>query len=148
MKLIKTKNKKLNSAKYNYGLGFLKVILAFDIIRSHNFNYNSTKNKILLYIFNRNRKIHVPAFCIMSFYFMHYKLLSSNIKLFLQRIERLLIPYILWPIITFILNNYILNKFIVLDKYSLNQLKEQLLFGNSYLWFQLDLIILTCIFFL
>ena len=105
----------LRTKKYNYGLGILKTILAFSIIRTHNFNYKSTKNKILLYIL-RDRRIHVPSFFIMSFYFIHKDLIILNIKIFLKRMEKLLIPYCIWPIIIFILNNYLLNKFINLQK--------------------------------
>ena len=150
MELKKSFYKNIMPKKYNYGLGLLKLILAFGVVRSHNFNYNSTKNKILLYLF-RKRRTHVPSFFIMSFYFSHNDLLSSNIKIFLKRIERLLIPYILWPLIIYLLNNYILNNFIALEKYSANDLKRQLLIGNGVMrifWFQWNLIILTILFFM
>jgi len=148
MNLNKSKDTILTSKQYNYGLGLLKVILAFCVIRTHNFNYNTIKNKILLYIL-LYRRIHVPSFFIMSFYFSHRDLTSSNVKLFLKRIERLLIPYLIWPIILFILNNYILNKFIILKKYSFNRLKNQFLIGTGVVdifWFQWNLIVLTIIF--
>ena len=86
----------------------------------------------------------------MSFYFMYKDLLSSNIKAYLKRLERLLIPYIVWPIIVFILNNYILCKFIVVQKFSFNDLKYQFIIGRGVLgilWFQWNLIMLTSIFF-
>ena len=150
MKIKKKIYENIISKQFNYGLGLLKLILSFTVVRSHNFNYNSTKNKILLYLF-RKRRTHVPSFFIMSFYFIHKDLLSSNIKIYLKRIERLLIPYILWPIIIYILNNYILNNYIVLNKYSINNLKNQLLIGNgimSIFWFQWNLFILTTLFFI
>ena len=150
MKFTKKTYQNLILKKYNYGLGLLKVILAFCVVRSHNFNYNSTKNKILLYLFKK-RKTHVPSFFIISFYFIHKELVLSNIKTYLKRMERLLIPYILWPIIIYILNNYILNNYIVVKKYSFNDLKNQFLNGNGIIgvfWFQWCLIILTTIFFI
>ena len=150
MKLKKGRYKKLTTTKkYNYGLGLLKAILAFYVVRTHNFNYNSIKNKILSYLL-RERKSHVPSFFIMSFYFMRKDFLSSNIKKYLNRIERLLIPYILWPIIFFILNNYILNNFIAVGKYSFNDLKYQFLIGqgiNGVFYFHWNLIVVTTIFF-
>ena len=149
MKLKRRKNKNIIIKKYNYGLGILKAILAFYVVRTHCFNYSTLKNKILRYLI-RERKSHVPSFFIMSFYFMHKDLLSSNIKIYLKRIERLLIPYILWPIIILLLNNYILYKYIKLQKYPLNILKSQYLicFGIMRIfWFHWTLIILTTIFF-
>ena len=56
MKLKKRSNKKLISKKYNYGLGLLKVILAFCVIRTHNLNYSTIKNKKLFRL--RRGKIH------------------------------------------------------------------------------------------
>ena len=142
--------KNLKQKKFNYGLGFLKVISAFQVIRSHNFNYNSVKNKILLFLLKR-RGIYVPSFFIMSFYFMHNDLISSNIKIYQKRIERLLIPYLFWPIIIYLINNYILNRFIKIGKYSLNDLKIQIIIGEGIIspfWFQWNLIIFTTIFFI
>ena len=149
MKSNRKGKKNVISKKYNYGLGLLKVISAFAIVRTHNFNFNSIKNKILSYLL-RERFSHVPSFFIMSFYFMHNDLLTSNIKNYLNRIERLLIPYLLWPIIFLILNKLILNKFIMVKIYSLNDLRNQFLFAygiTGILWFQWNLIILTTIFF-
>lgn len=139
----------LISKKFNYGLGILKLLLAFDVIRSHNFNIKSTKNKILLYLL-KSKKIHVPCFFILSFNFVHNELISSNIKIYLKRIERLLIPYLLWPIILFLLNNYLKIIFHT-QSYSLKQLKNQLLWGYGFLpqfWFQWNLIFLTTFFFI
>jgi fucose 4-O-acetylase-like acetyltransferase len=137
--------------RYNFGLGILKVFLAFDVIRSHNFNCMSTNNKIILF-FLKSKRIHVPSFFMMSFYFMHKELISSNIKIYLKRIERLLSPYLLWPIIIFVLNNYFLYiLFNIKIKTSFKDLKIQLLFGSKFIsqfWFQWDLIIFTSIFFI
>ena len=149
MKLRKKKNKNAIPKKYNYGLGLFKTISAFGVVRAHSFNYNSTKNKIILYIL-RKRGFHVNSFFIMSFYFMYKDLLSSNINIFIKRIERLLIPYIIWPFFFFILNNYILKILFPIKKYSFNDLRKQYLTGNctlNVLWFQWNLIVLTTIFF-
>ena len=60
---------KNQKTKVNYGLAMLKVISAFLILTFHNFNPNTTKNQTIIYI-TINRKLHVPSFYIMSFYFM------------------------------------------------------------------------------
>ena len=152
MEYIKIK-KKTNFAlrkKYNYGLGFLKVYLSLTVIISHCCKRETTKNKFIFLIFVKSRKIHVPAFFILSFYFMHDHFISLKIKTLLKRIERLIIPYFGWPIIIYALNNGIFNKLINnIKKYPIKELKNQILWGNRFipqLWFQLDLIMITIIF--
>lgn len=133
---------------FNYGFALLKTYLAFLIEMGHNFNINSSKNKIILKIAN-HRIPHVSSFFIISFYFTYTNLLSSKLKIFLKRLERLLIPYFIWPIIIWIIN-HIFN----IETYSkftntFESLKLQLLYGHIYMtqfWFLWDLIIVTIIF--
>lgn len=135
---------------FNFGIAFLKVFLAFDVIRSHNFNIESTKNKLLRYCL-RNRRIHVPTFFIISFFFMHKEFISLNINKYIKRLERLIIPYLIWPIIIWILNNIFNFLFNTNFPSSLANLKNQIFWGNDYimqLWFQWDLIIITILFFI
>lgn len=147
---------KLNLSKpqipntFNFGIALLKVFMAFDVIRSHNFNKKSTENK-LLRICLRNRRIHVPSFFIISFYFMHKEFISLNINKYIKRIERLIIPYLIWPIIIWILNNLFNFLFNSSFPSSLTSLKYQIFWGNNYMvqfWFQWDLIIITILFFI
>lgn len=151
MKHKKLKFQNIKGRNYNFGFGFLKMILSLDVIRSHCFNPNSTNNKYLIY-FLEKRRIHVPSFVILSFYFIHKKLISIKSNFLFERLERLLIPYILWPIIIYNLNNFIIRKFFKLNIiYSLENLKKQLLWGNEFiiqLWFQWDLIFITILFFI
>lgn len=135
---------------FDYGIAFLKVFLAFQVICSHNFNIESTENVYLRY-FLRNRKIHVPSFFIISFYFMHKEFMALNINKYIKRIERLIIPYLIWPIIIWILNN--IFNFLLDTNFSssLTCLIYQILWGSTFivqLWFQWDLIIITILFFL
>jgi fucose 4-O-acetylase-like acetyltransferase len=135
---------------FDFGIAFLKVFLAFDVVRSHSFNAKSTKNKYLLF-FLRNRRFHVPSFFIISFYFMHKEFISFNINRYIKRIERLIIPYLIWPFIIWSFNN-ILN-YLLKTNYSssLKNLIYQLLWGNNFikqLWFQWDLIIITILYFI
>ena len=145
--LIKNKTDK----KYNFGLGFLKMILALDVICSHFYDKKHAK-KIFINYFAYKNKVHVPSFVIMSFYFVQKTLISLNFKLFGQRIIRLMIPYLGWPLIIFPLNNLILAKILKLNKtYSFQDLKMQLLWGNTYMiqyWFQEVLIFTTILFFI
>ena len=77
---------------------------------------------------------------------MHDHFISLKIKIFLKRLERLIIPYLGWPIIIYALNNGIFNRLIKnIGKYPIKELKNQLLWGNRFIiqfWFQWDLIIL------
>ena len=135
---------------FDFGIAFLKVFLAFDVVRSHSFKAKSTKNKYLLF-FLRNRRFHVPSFFIISFYFMHKEFISFNINRYIKRIERLIIPYLIWPFIIWSFNN-ILN-YLLKTNYSssLKNLIYQLLWGNNFikqLWFQWDLIIITILYFI
>ena len=150
----KMKIKKEKGNIYNFGLGFLKMFMALDVICVHCLNYKScvfSKNIIERLYCKSKRKVHVPSFMIMSFYFMQNSLISLKFKVLFQRIIRLGIPYFGWPIIVYAFNNYFISKlFKVYEKYSLNQLKIQLLWGNLYMiqyWFQWDLIVITVLFF-
>ena len=142
---------KIKRKKYNYGLGVLKVILSFTVILTHCLKIETAKNKYILFISERSQTIHVPAFFTLSFYFMHDHFISLKIKTFLRRLERLIIPYLGWPIIIYALNNGIFNSLIKnIRKYPIKELKNQILWGNRFipqLWFQLDLIMITIIFY-
>lgn len=135
--------------KYNMGLGLLKVILALDVIISHNFNRNSTNNKILL-LYLKRRRVHVPSFFIMSFYFTHKDLVCLNINKIKKRFERLIIPYVFWTLIIWLLNNLIKLIFKGIEiPCSIKDLKNQLLWGNIFIiqfWFLWDIIIINLIF--
>ena len=143
LKVIKP-NKKI----HDYGLGILKTFLAVLVIAAHQFSRNTTKNEIILKIYD-NRNIHVPSFFIMSFYFTCHNLLSQNPKKILSRFVRLLIPYIGWPIIIKQTNRIYNQKYKTKFPDSIEILKSQLFWGHEYLsqfWFQWDLIVTTLLF--
>ena len=135
----------------NYGLEILRTILSFYVVKLHCFHDSTIRNKILYYIIIKNRNIHVPSFFIMSFYFNYNCLKSRNPKRNYDRFKRLLIPYILWPIIAFIFN-IIFRKYMSIDlKFTFKQLIIQIIIGRGIintLWFQFDLIFFTYLFLL
>ena len=92
-------SKKINPI--NYGLLLLKFILSFIVLTSHNFERKTTKNRFIINL-TKERKLHVPSFFIISFYFMSKHLYSFKIKILLIRLIRLLIPYLGWPIIIWV----------------------------------------------
>ena len=131
--------------KYNAFLAILRVYLSFIVINSH---YLRTPpilmNKYIKRIIRNN--LHVPIFFLMSFYFSHKLFLSKNIEKIKKRFERLLIPYLIWPIIILILNNFLYYTFKLNFKISFNDLKIQLMTGHCFmtvLWFHYNLIFAT-----
>ena len=134
----------IKKKNYNINLALLRVYLSFIVVNSHCLKRGNILNKyILKLLVNR---IHVPIFFIISFYFNHNLLISKNIKKIKQRFERILIPYLIWPIIIWIINNLISFFQKREMKNSLNDLKLQLLTGHIFmevLWFQYNLIFIT-----
>ena len=150
-KYIRLKTRKKDEPKklkvFNFGLAILKSIQAFLVVSAHNFKSGS-KNKIVLFI-TKERLLHVPIFFILSFYFMHNNLLSLEPKIILNRLMRLFIPYIGWPIIIWIINHYWNKKYNSHFAITFEQLKLQLLWGHYFImsyWFLLNLIAITILF--
>ena len=134
--------------KINYGFEILRMLMEFWIILNHLYK---PKKKIIQKIIIEH-KFHVPTFIIMSFYFLYNNLSKRKIKKIKDRLERLFIPYILYPILSYIINNffYIFFKFKNL-KTSLYQLILQLIVGRELckvLWFHFNLILITIFFYL
>ena len=141
------KNIKINK-KVNLGLEILRMLMSFWVIMTHYYQpkYKVVFNMIILHAF------HVPTFFIMSFYFLFPNLSKRNLDKIKNRLERLIIPYIIYPVLYCIINNllYILNK----DKIKIIKFKYllmQLLIGRRFfnvLWFHFNLILLTISFYI
>ena len=139
----------LNSKKtknINLGIQILRMLMSFWVVLNHCYK---TKNKILINIIFKH-KFHIPCFIITSFYFLKANLSNRNIEKIYYRLERLLIPYIIYPIIYWIFNN-LLYKLFNFNKLSFVQLLTQLLIGRPFfgvIWFQFNLILLTITFYI
>ena len=129
--------------KINYNLELLRLILSFWIVMNHCYRYTQFFNK---------GKFHVPTFMIMSFYFYYNILKTKEIFKIKNRFRRILIPYIIWPIISLLINNILLKLFsfsLYYKKILLNDLIIQIIFGVKYhniFYFQFNLIFLTILF--
>ena len=131
--------------KRNIGLATLRIYLSFTVVTSHLFlpdakirNYN-----IIKIIKNNN---HVPNFYIMSFYLCYNLFKLKNIRKIKIRFQRLLIPYFVWPIIIWLLNNFLSFLSIKLNKISFTDLILQFLTGYIFmkvLWFHYNLIFIN-----
>ena len=130
----------------NIGLALLKIYLSFVVVNIHCFDISNGPHILKNFLING---LHVPTFFIISFYFFSRTLLSRNLDKFKQRFQRLLIPYIIWPIIIFIFNNLLYIIFKINLSNSFYDLESQLLTGHSFippLWFQWCLIFQTFLF--
>ena len=136
------KNDRNTNKKINYSYELLRLLLCFWVVIHHCFR------KANLF----KGKFHVPTFMIMSFYFYYNTLKIKNIKKIKQRYQRILIPYIIWPIFIFIFNNILfkLSGFSLYGKKLLiKDLVLQLIFGSNYhyiFYYQFNLIFITILF--
>lgn len=133
----------------NLGILILRAILCFWVVSFHNMNRKKVLIRKIL-----QKHFHVPTFFIISFYYLLKNYNGRNIKKINQRFERLLIPYIIYPIIIWVFNN-LLFLFTKNNRFnrilSLNDFIFQLIFGRKFMgvfWFQFMLIFLTIFFFI
>ncbi len=127
------------------GIELLRMILCFWVV-SYHYLRASKINYLLLYITKHNF-FHVPCFAFISFFFSYNIFFDRNILKFKKRLERLLIPYIIWPVIFLIINN-ILNRSNSIHFY---ELLLQLLLGRQFLiphWYLFSIIFLSILLFI
>ena len=126
--------------EYNVGIGIIRVILSFMVVFDHIYNQKKKYIRVLYF--------HIPTFFVISFYFNYNTFISFNIEKIKIRFERLLIPYFLWSLISwiiYIIYFYIFKKNV---RHSFIDFIIHLLNGrlfNLVLWFQNNLIFITII---
>ena len=98
------------------------------------------------------KAFHVPTFIFLSFYFYYRILYNKAITKIIERFKRLLIPYIIYPIIILIVNDFLIPIF-SLDKLQIKLALKifyiQILIGggnHKIFWFQFNLIFLSLFF--
>ena len=145
-------NKKTNNtAKRIIGIEILRMFLCFRIVVLH---YYTSNNKFLLKL--KEHQFQVPCFFLISFYFLYKIILRKDYQKLKLRLERLLVPYIIYPIFVWIINNLIFlitkfnrfNRLLTLNELKLNLIVGKGIFGIGILWFHFNLIILTLLFFI
>ena len=146
-------NKSEGRQKINLeGIQILRMLLSLWIVFIHCCNIRNNILRILVL----DKELHVPIFLIISFYFFYDKLYFRSINKFKLRIERLLIPYLVYPIINIILNhvfflNIHCNFYLPYRKLTFFDLIKQLILGmgiHNIFWFQFFLIFLSVFFFI
>ena len=130
-----------NEKKKNLGIQILRTILSFWVLLFHGLSYRYTKNKFFFKI--KFKLYHVPCFTFISFFNWHLFRKNNYIKI-KSRFERLLIPYLVYPISIWTINNLIFFIFHIsrFNRYiTCYELYKQLLLGYQFmivLWFLLS----------
>ena len=148
MKYKKKFLEKKSNKNINIGIQVFRMFLCFWVICDHCLNAN-IKNTYKIFFQNR---AHVPCFVLISFYFSFKSISERNCDKLKKRLERLLIPYIIFPFIILLIN----NSFLYFSKISIygyiitfHDLYIQLIIGRTFIdvfWFQFYLIWTTLLF--
>ena len=113
---------------------------------------SNSKNIILNTILKK--KFHVPCFFFISFYYFFPIIKNRDSNKMRLRLERLFVPYLIWPVFIWIFNN-ILYLIIKENRFrrmlSFNELYIQILTGRKFfiqLWFIFNIIFISIFIFL
>lgn len=137
--------RKKNFKSIYLGVEVLRMILSFLIVVVHCYNKKYIKIKLLYFPFFC-LCFYVPTFFLISFYFSYKTFISRNIVKIKERFLRLLIPYIIWPVIfwlRFQFMNYLDGRN---DKDKFKNLYYQIIIGDGFhgvFWFQFNLILFS-----
>ena len=140
------KSNEIVNKNRNLGIEILRFILCFWIVFNH---CSIIKKRHFKYL---TRSFHVPTFILLSFFFCFHTISRRNIPKIISRFQRLLIPYIFWPIIVLLINNFLISKFSIgqfRKKLTIKDFIIQILIGAKYhliFWFQFNLILSSLFF--
>ena len=137
--------------KRNLGIEILRMFLCFNIVIKH---YYTSNNINILKL--KNSRFQVPCFFFISFYFLYNIISKRDSEKLKLRLQRLLVPYTIHPIINWIINNlmFLIFKFNRYNRFlSLYDLTKQFIvgrgiYGIAVLWFIFHLIFFTLFFFI
>ena len=127
------------------GIEILRMTFAFFILFFHCKNNNIYSMNFTSYL-NEIVEIGLTQFFIISFYFSYNSFISKNIYKIKERFKRLLVPYVIWPIIVFLL------QVLFYSNYDVKQSKfliNQFLIGNGIyciFWFNFHLMFVSLFF--
>ena len=131
---------KIRTKSIHLGIELLRFILCLWVVIIHCSIVKSEFKKYLL------KGFHVPTFVLISFYFYYPIIKNRFIIRIISRFQRILIPYILWPLLRLIINNFIVNDSQMKKKLTLYDFYLQILIGDKFhfvFWFQFNLIFLS-----
>ena len=136
--------------KRNIGLEILRMLLCFYVLLFH--CLKQSHSGILNFILSK--KFHVPSFFFISFYYFFPIIKERNIIKMKMRLERLFIPYIIWPICTWLFNNllYLIFKINRFKRIlSFKDIFLQLITGRKFFvqfWYLFNLLFFSIFFFI
>lgn len=141
----------------NIGLELLRVVLSFMVVCAHFWSYRENSGRVLyipLKIHTKFAGCAVPAFMLISFFFMADTLEGGSKSALCKRFRRLFTPYIAWPLIYFAVYIVADALRIMTNMPSIEWIRGlgwQLLLGSSpyldpVLWFHADMIAITVLF--
>ena len=153
MNLITLNNNKnlIINKERNIGIEILRMILCFRIVLLH---YYASNNKYILSLINN--RYQVSCFFFISFYFLYPTIKDLKSEKIKTRLDRLLIPYINYPIMIWIINNLLFlilknnrfNRFLSLTELKTNLIVGRGIYGIGILWFHFNLLIFTLLFYI
>ena len=129
----------------NYGIEILRMILCFWVVLFH---YLKEFDYVFL-LKLKQKMFHVPSFFFISFFFLFPIIRTKNTKQMILRLERLMIPYLGWPIIVWSLHNIfslLFKNLLYGHLISFGKLIKQLIVGRIFmvqLWFLFNLLFFT-----
>ena len=138
------------SKEKNIGLQIFRMILCFWVVLLHCLK---KFNRILIkYIIEK--KFHVPSFFFISFFYFYPIIKERNSFKMKSRLERLFIPFIIWPTFIWVFNN-LFHLFFKTSLYgrklTFKELLIQLIIGRKFFghfWYLFNLILLSIVFFI
>ena len=137
--------------KRNLGIELLRMLLCLIIILIHNY---SSKNQFIKSLVNN--RFQVPCFFFISFYYLYPIVFRRNMDKMKLRLERLLIPYFVYPIVIWMINNLLFllikenrfKRFLTLRELAMHLIIGKGIKNMGVLWFQFNLLIITIFFLL
>ena len=138
--------RKVEKKKIDLGIEILRFLLSLWIVIIHCSSLKKNHQKYLL------KGFHVPTFILLSFFFYYSVFSRRIISKIIVRFQRLLIPYILWPLLIILLNNFFLFAFSFGQYDKILALKDfyiQILMGAGFyliFWFHFNLIFISLFF--
>jgi len=143
---INEKHLKNSIKKINLGIELLRMILSFLIVLVH--FYVNKKSKFYFFLF-QNLSYYVPSFFFISFYFSYKPFTSKNVEKIKERFIRILIPYMGWPILFWLKNNYLYYTYEIKENILIKNIYYQLLVGcgiHGIFWFLFNLLFISTLF--
>lgn len=145
-----------NEEKYDHSIAFLKVLLSFCVVCCH-FWLPGNLSFYPVAALDRMRGVAAPMFFIVSFFLASRFFAVPSARGLINRLKRLYSPYIVWPLVYFLV--YIAALFVIkvndADTYIMFPLRRadivtQLYTGSDknlcpQLWFQFAIIVVTLV---